>query len=115
VLHIIPSIWKQAIIKPIPKSSTIDPRLPLNYRGIALLSTVYKLYTSVLNNRLVSYLEGNGIYAEEQNGFRQKLSCSEHIFSLSTILRNRKSQNKSTSLAFLDAEKAFDSIDRPYL
>ncbi len=42
-------------------------------------------------------------------------SCSEHIFALSTILTNRKSQNKSTFLAFLDAEKAFDRIDRDLL
>ncbi len=107
VLHIIPSIWKKAMIKPIPKSSTIDPRLPLNYWGIALLSTVYKLYTLVLNNRLVSFLEINGIYAEEQNGF-----SSEHIFSVCTILKNRKSQKKSIYLAFLDVEKAFDLVDR---
>ncbi len=45
VIHVIPSAWKRAIIKPIPTNSTIDPRLPLQYRGIALLSTVYKLYT----------------------------------------------------------------------
>ncbi len=45
----------------------------------------------------------------------QKWSCSEHIFTLSTILRNRKSQNKSTFLAFLYAEKAFDRIDRDLL
>ncbi len=54
----------------------------------------------MLNNRLLSYLEINGIYAEEQNGFRQKCSCSEHIFSLCTIFRNRKSLKKSTYLAF---------------
>ncbi len=28
VIHVIPSAWKRAIIKPIPKNSTIDPRLP---------------------------------------------------------------------------------------
>ena len=115
VTHIIPSIWRLAIIKPIPKGSLTDPKLPLHYRGIALLSTVYKLYTSVLNNRIVSYLEENNMYAEEQNGFRQKRSCAEHIFTLSTILRNRKAENKSTYLAFLDAEKAFDRIDRELL
>ncbi len=76
VIHVIPSAWKRAIIKPIPKISTIDPRLPLQYRGIALLSTVYKLYTSVLNNRLVNYRDENGLYAEEQNCFWQKRSCS---------------------------------------
>ncbi len=82
--------------------------MPLNFRDIALLSTVYKLFTLVLNNRLVSYLEINGIHAEEQNSFRQKHSCSEHIFSLCTILRNRH-------LAFLDAEKAFDHLDKDLL
>ncbi len=44
VVHTIPSIWKRAIIKPIPKGSTIDPKMPLNYQGIALLLTLYKLY-----------------------------------------------------------------------
>ena len=29
-----PSVWKKAIIKPIPKGSTTNPYLPLNYRGI---------------------------------------------------------------------------------
>ncbi len=55
--HVIPALWWQAILKLIPKNYTIDPRLPLQYRGIALLSTVYKLYASVLHNRIVKYLE----------------------------------------------------------
>ncbi len=73
------------------------------------------MYTSVLNNRLVKYLEENGLYAEEQNGFRQKQSCSEHIFTLSTLEIENPTINKSTFLAFLDAEKAFDRIDRDIL
>ncbi len=40
--HIIPSLCRKSIIKPIPKESTTDPCLPLQYRGIALLSAVYK-------------------------------------------------------------------------
>jgi hypothetical protein len=44
-LHVIPSVWKMAIIKPIPTNSSIDTRLPSQYGGIALLSTMYKLYT----------------------------------------------------------------------
>ncbi len=37
---IFPSCWNQAIIKPIPKSKSKDPRVPLNYRGINLLSNI---------------------------------------------------------------------------
>ena len=70
-----PTDWTFAIIKLIPKNSALDPRLPSNYRWISLLSTVYKVFASVLNERLVSCLESNDIFADEQNGFRKGRSC----------------------------------------
>ncbi len=109
--HIIPSLWRKSIIKPIHKVSTTYQCIPLQYRCIALLSTVYKIYTCNLNNRIVSHMEENGLYAEEPNGFKQDRSCSEHLFVLTTVIRNRKLQGKSTFVAFLDAEKAFDRVD----
>ena len=77
---LIPSIWRKAIITPIPKDSTKDPRIPLNYRGISLLCAVRKLYSSVLNARLLPYLENNGLLVDEQNGFRSGRSCQDHVF-----------------------------------
>ncbi len=75
------------------------------------MSAIYKLYAGILNNRLVTYLENNNIYAEEQNGFHQNISCAEHIFTLTTILRNQQSKGELTYVAYLDAEKAFDRVD----
>ncbi len=60
---------------------------------------------------MVTYLEDASIYAKEQNGFWQNRSCAEQIFALNTILRNRQSKGKSTYVAYLDDEKAFDSVD----
>ncbi len=60
-------------------------------------------------------MEENGLYAEEQNEFRKGRSCSEHLFVLTTIIRNINLQRKSTFTAFLDAEKAFDKVDRELL
>ena len=71
-----PSIWKISIIKPIPKNSPIDPRLPLQYRGISLLSTVYKIFSSILNVRITKCAEEQGLFADEQNGFRKEMSGS---------------------------------------
>ena len=48
--NLIPSLWYKAVIKPIPKGGSYDPRVPLNYRGISLLSCMYKLYTRILNS-----------------------------------------------------------------
>ena len=45
---IVPSLWSKCIINPIPKSSTMDPRDPLSYRGIALASAIYKVYCRIL-------------------------------------------------------------------
>ncbi len=59
-------------------------------------------------------MEENGSNAEEQNGFRQGRSCSEHLFVLTTIIRNRKLQGKSTFTAFLDAEKPLIEWTRNY-
>ncbi|XP_049903768.1 uncharacterized protein LOC126392428 [Epinephelus moara] len=72
---IIPSVWNKSRIKPTPKSAKADPRVPLNYRGISLISTVYKLYSGLLNNRLNDFLESRGVMVDEQNGFRENRAC----------------------------------------
>ena len=107
VNNVIPSIWRSSIIAPIPKSASKDPCVPLNYRGISLLSCLYKLYTSMLNLRLTNYCENNNYLVDEQNGFRPKRSCQDHIYVLSSIIRNRKVQKKDTFCAFVDFKKSF--------
>ncbi len=112
---VVPSLFKKAIIKPIPKSSTKDPYLPLSYRGISLISCVSKLYSCLLNNRLIGYCNENSVFAEEQNGFRANRSCEDHIFVLNSIIENRLNEKRSTYCAFIDLEKAFDWLNRDLL
>lgn len=109
---IVPTIWSESIIKPIPKSPKNDPRIPLNYRGISLLSTVYKIYSGILNNRLNRFMELNEILVDEQNGFRKNRACIDHLFVLSSIVRARIEKNKSTFVCFVDFKKAFDCVNR---
>ena len=110
-----PTLWKRCNITPVPKSAMKDPHLPINYRGISLLSCVGKMYSSLLSNRILSYCELCNILVDEQNGFRKNRSCNDHIFSLSCIIRNRLNKGKPTFAAFLDMEKAFDKVDRNLL
>ncbi len=111
----LPSIWLKALIVPVPKSSTKDPYIPLNYRGISLLSCVYKAYSGILNNRIKTYMEDRNWFVEEQNGFRKGRSCQDHIYTLSSIIRNRQNEKKHTYAAFIDFQKAFEWIDRDLL
>ena len=109
-----PSEWDSSNIKPIPKKDK-DPRDPLQNRCITIMCCISKLYSSILNRRLQSFLEKNKILAEEQNGFRASRSCVDHLLVLCSILRNRKSLGLSTFLSFIDFQKAFDSVDRTLL
>ena len=112
---IVPSTWLKAVVNPIPKGSGKDPFVPLNYRGISLLSCISKAYTSLINERISNYCEQHNILVDEQNGFRKGRSCSDHLFTLTSIIRNRLSQKRSTFCAFIDMEKAFDFLDRNLL
>ena len=68
-----------------------------------------------MNKRLTKLVEQNNLLAEEQNGFRKKRSCLDHLFVLCTIIRNRKKQNLPTYTCFIDLSRAFDSIKHSLL
>ena len=100
----IPNEWSKAIIQPLPKAKENDPRVPLHYRGISLLCCSAKLYSSLLNHRLSTYLDD--ILVDAQNGFRKKRSCADHVFALNSIIKNRMEENLDTFTAFIDLKKA---------
>ncbi|CAG2246235.1 unnamed protein product [Mytilus edulis] len=53
IVYSVPSPWCQSIIHPILKDGK-DYRDPLGYRGISLMSTVAKMFSSILTNRMDS-------------------------------------------------------------
>ena len=55
-----------------------------------------KLYTKILNKRIVEYLDINNVTEDEQNGFRKNMSCEDHICSPTSIIRNRKNGRLDT-------------------
>ena len=42
-----------------------------NYRGLTLLSVIGKLFTNILNTRLIDWAENYQVYVEAQAGFRK--------------------------------------------
>ncbi len=64
---VLPSVWLKAIITHVPKNSNKDPYIPLNYRGISLVSCVGKAFLGIINKREVNYFEDTNIYEDEQN------------------------------------------------
>ena len=109
-----PEQWSKSIISPIHKPGK-DKNEPLSHRGISLMSATAKIFTSVINNRINQYLEINNLLCEEQNGFRSGRSCLDHIYTLTTTIKNRLNDKTPTYTCFVDMSKAFDSVTHELL
>jgi hypothetical protein len=108
---IIPDSWSEGIIVPIYENKD-DPASPDNYHGITILSSFAKLFTTILNNRLNSYLDNMSILCEEQAGFRKHYSTTDHIFNLKCLIDMYLRCSKTLFCAFIDYRKAFEYVDR---
>ena len=107
-------LWSIALISPIFKSGLkMDPG---NYRGISVLSCLGKLFSSVLNQRLLHYVLEKNILSEEQLGFIAGNRTSDaHLIlhNLSQLYCHKKGQKIFS--CFVDFSEAFDSIPRDTL
>ena len=103
-----PSCWRQATIIPIPKPGK-DSTNPTNYRPIALTSCLCKTMERMVNNRLVYYLEYNGILTAYQSGFRKHRSTIDQIIRLETAVREAFIKREHAVAIFFDLEKAYDT------
>lgn len=109
----IPDSWRTAKINILYKGKG-DSTDPNNYRGIALLCVTYKLYTKILNNRIMMNIDSK--LPAEQYGFRNAKNCQQAINILrSTATEILSKPGKSLYCLFVDFCKAFDSIDREIL
>lgn len=109
----IPDEWKEARIHPIHKKG--DPRVPLNYRGIAICNAGYKLYANVLYTRLQRHVESHNLLPDSQNGFRSNRSAIDNIYVLNHAVGKALANQRRLYCAFIDFKAAFDTIDRELL
>ena len=103
-------IWKRGYITPIYKAD--DSFDPSNYRGITVTSNVGKLFTLVINERLVQFLDENKVIALNQIGFRRGHRTADHLFILNTIINSYFKKGKMVYVCFIDFSKAYDTVGR---
>ena len=106
--------WFTSIISPIhKKGSRMDPD---NYRGISLISCVYKLFTAIIHRRLEFFCKNENILSEAQLGFVSGNRTSDAHLILHNLIRDYcHKKGKFLYSCFVDFSKAFDSIPRDIL
>ena len=71
-----------------------------------------KLFTALLNNRLNKFSDDFRIIKENQAGFRKHYSTADNIFVIHILFEILKTYKKKLFCAFIDFEKAFDTVWR---
>ena len=82
-----------------------DTSLPAQYRPIVISSVLLKLLTSQLCQRMTKVVEEEGFLGKEQFGFRQGRSTVDAIFTLTTLFRNARVNQRRFAACFIDISK----------
>ncbi|KAH9186222.1 hypothetical protein AeNC1_011802, partial [Aphanomyces euteiches] len=80
----IPSSWKTSVTQLIFKKGDVSD--VSNWRPLALQTTLYKLYVSIVKARFSLWLESNERLSNSQKGFRSFNGCHEHNFLAQALL-----------------------------
>ena len=106
-----PESWGVGTIIPIYKNKG-SPEDAKNYRGITLVSSLGKLFTKVINDRLNRFSGLNDIINETQAGFRKNHSTVDQVFVLQTLIELALTEKRKLYVAFVDYKQAFDRVWR---
>lgn len=116
VLHSksVPTSWRRSLLVAIPKAG-LRANHPNNVRGIAVQSSMRKLFTLLVTRRLQLLVEERGLLPPFQNGFRPGHRTADNVFILRTLHEQACASQTPLYIAQIDIRKAFDSVSRPEL
>ena len=109
-----PEEWCKAIICALHKKGSHFVKD--NYRGISLLVVCSKIFTKVVNNRLLSWSETEKKIHECQGAYMPGRCTTDHIFSLYAVGQKQLCHRGGRCyMLYIDFSKAFDRVQHKYL
>lgn len=102
-----PKSWKVSYLTPIPKKG--DSSEVRNYRGIAIASTIPKLYDKLLTRKLYPFL--SKFIPAEKHGFMYGRSTTSNLMETAQFIGENMRNGTQVDAISFDFSKAFDSID----
>ena len=103
-----PNLLKITKIIPIYKKGDSDS--PDNYRPIAILPVINKIFELLIKDKLVSYFESKSLITESQFGFRKDRSATMAVKRLIEVIVQILDDGHSSSATMCDLSKAFDCV-----
>ncbi|MFN7883444.1 MAG: RNA-directed DNA polymerase, partial [bacterium] len=109
-----PPSWKESytILLYKNKGETTDIN---KYRPIALLNTIYKLWTKLQQRILSDYAEEHNLLSSQQAGFRKGRNCIQQLQLLTSALEDARLTGQNIFALIIDFSSAFNMIDHTTL
>jgi exonuclease III len=85
-------------------------RILANYRGISLLSVLYKIVTGTISKRMESGLRHNKSLSKMQNRCVEGNECAGAVSSVINIMAHATRNDRELAMAGTDIVKAFDRV-----
>lgn len=105
-----PILWKTSKIIPILKQGKKK-----EYRPIAILSFLSKVFESLISNQIKYYIKDKQLLNPLQSGFRSGHSCVSALLNVSDDIRHALDNKFTTVITLLDFSKAFDCVNHNLL
>ena len=86
-----------------------DAQLAANYRPVAILSILYKVFSRMLCSRIAPFVMAG--QTVEQASYRKGFSTEDHLLAVTLLLEKSSEHNMPVWLALVDFEKAFDTVE----
>ena len=108
-----PTDWKFSKVIPLHKKGSKFEKQ--NYRPVAILSPLSKVFERVVYDQIYSYFHRNKIFNENSHGFRRNRSTHTALLTMYDRWTRAASKGQISGVVLMDLSCAFDLVDHQLL
>ena len=111
----VPKCFKEAVVKPLLKKSSLDPLICKNYRPVSNLSYLSKILERVVAEQIISHFDKNNYLDKFQSAYRTGFSTETALLKVINDSLVSINAGNLVLLVLLDLSAAFDTINHKFL
>ena len=110
-----PDCFKNALVKPLIKKSTLDPDVLKNYRPVSNLPFLSKIVERVVASQIQQHMDDHSLHNPLQSAYRTGHSCETAVLKVQNDILCALDEGYVVVHVMLDLSAAFDTLDHNIL